>query len=64
MSDAGLPRCEKCEQPEYDCQCGPRVEEPGDQLTRCAECGCELDEEALETGKETCFECDYCDSFS
>jgi hypothetical protein len=50
MSDASIPHCEKCNQPEYACRC---------EASLCADCGEELDEEAMQLGRELCFSC-YC----
>jgi hypothetical protein len=50
MSNASLPYCEKCQQPEYACEC-PNKE--------CRECGCDLDADELALGPDICFDC-YC----
>jgi hypothetical protein len=48
MSDASFPHCEKCQPPEYACTCADGC---------CVDCGCELDQVALEAGRDMCFEC-------
>ena len=50
MSDASLPHCDRCGSVQYACVC---------DVCQCADCGCELDEEAIAAGREMCFEC-YC----
>ena len=51
MSDLSLPHCNKCQQPEYACEC---------PITQCRECGCDLDADALAADRDICFDC-YCD---
>jgi hypothetical protein len=48
MSDLSLPHCPKCSQPEYACDC--------DDVC-CIDCGCKLNKEALECGRDVCFDC-------
>ena len=45
------PLCEECGQPEFACEC---------LEGRCDTCGCELDDEEITAGPDTCFEC-YCE---
>jgi hypothetical protein len=53
MSEASVEHCLVCNQPIYACGCE-------DRHNICAYCGCPLDDEAIEIGRETCFEC-YCE---
>jgi hypothetical protein len=48
MSDASLPHCERCGIVEYACECERNV---------CVDCGCELSDEEIATGRHTCFDC-------
>jgi hypothetical protein len=48
MSDASLPRCEACGNPQYACVCPDDV---------CCDCGCKLTREEVAVGRDMCFEC-------
>jgi hypothetical protein len=48
MSEASLPHCEYCGRVEYACECKRDI---------CVNCGCELDNEAIITRRDMCFEC-------
>ena len=50
MSDLSMPHCEKCNEPEYACTC---------HEGECLSCGCKLDAEEIECGRDECFDC-YC----
>jgi hypothetical protein len=52
MSDASLPHCEKCQQPECACDC---------PVTECESCGCKLSKAAIRDERDVCFDC-YCDN--
>jgi hypothetical protein len=52
MSDLSVPLCALCERLQYEC-----VFSAG----KCCGCGEELEEEAIEAGREQCFEC-YCEA--
>jgi hypothetical protein len=51
MSDLSVPRCEECGRLAYDCICDEG---------KCFSCGCKLGKEAIEAGRDQCFEC-YCE---
>ena len=51
MSDASMPHCETCNEPEYACLCRENL---------CSGCGEPLGQEAQWAGREMCFGC-YCE---
>jgi hypothetical protein len=51
MSDLSISVCEVCNRLEYECSCSDGI---------CADCGCELSQEEIDSGRDTCFDC-YCD---
>jgi hypothetical protein len=51
MSDASIPHCLKCNEPQYACTCDEGL---------CIDCGCELNAEAKACGRDMCFAC-YCE---
>jgi hypothetical protein len=48
MSDFSMPRCERCKQLQYDCECA---------RSWCRACGRQLDSVALAADRDVCFAC-------